>query len=218
MESTLLEGPRRRLPHRTCALCGRPEDATTLGKIGPRRICEDCYRAQVAAPLGPGADEDPDPFVIIRRVDAIFRYGATAIRLGLYTILYLLARNTDFGPHVLSGFLLADGVTWIAAVWLDRRFHSLAVAFEAFVYMGIIALHINFTGGFQMPEGGKMVRSDEIEALDKRKKHTVEAVVDRLSVNEELTERLTESVEAALALGKGTMIANTEASERASVQ
>ena len=148
MESTLLEGPRRR----TCALCGRSEDVLRQDHIGLRRICEECYRAQFAAPLGPEPDEGPDPFVIIRRVDAFFHYGATAIRLGLYTILYLLARNTDFGSHVLSGFLLADGVTWIAAVSLDRRFHSLAVALEAFIYMGIIALHLNLTGGFEMPD------------------------------------------------------------------
>ncbi len=152
MESTVLEGPRRQLPRRTCALCGRSEDDLRQGHLGLRRICEDCYRDQFTAPLGPEPDEGPDPFLIIRRVDAFFRHGATAIRLGLYIFLYLLARNTDFGPHVLSGFLLADGVTWIAAVALDRRFHSVAVSLEAFIYMGIIALHLNLTGGFEMPD------------------------------------------------------------------
>ncbi len=57
---------------------------------------------------------------------------------------------------------------------------------------------------------GEIVRSDEIEALDKRKKHTVEAVIDRIVVRPDMTERLTESVEAALRLGNGMLIAATE--------
>ena len=61
MESTLLEGPRRRLPHRSCELCGRSEDAQTLENFGLRRICEDCHRAQIAPPLGSEAAEGPDP-------------------------------------------------------------------------------------------------------------------------------------------------------------
>ncbi|MCZ6504162.1 MAG: excinuclease ABC subunit UvrA, partial [Gammaproteobacteria bacterium] len=57
---------------------------------------------------------------------------------------------------------------------------------------------------------GEIVRSEEIEALDKRRKHTVEAVIDRLVMKEDIAERLTESVEQALALGNGMLIANTE--------
>ncbi|MDA0790635.1 MAG: excinuclease ABC subunit UvrA [Proteobacteria bacterium] len=54
---------------------------------------------------------------------------------------------------------------------------------------------------------GEIVRSDEIEALDKRRKHTVEAIVDRLVVRGDISERLTESVESALSLGDGMLIA-----------
>jgi excinuclease ABC subunit A len=54
---------------------------------------------------------------------------------------------------------------------------------------------------------GELVRSDEIEALDKRKKHTVEAVVDRLVIKPDVEERLTESVESALKYGDGMLIA-----------
>ena len=57
---------------------------------------------------------------------------------------------------------------------------------------------------------GKIVRTDEIEALDKRKKHTVEAVVDRLVIRPEIEERLTESVEDALRMGGGMLIAAIE--------
>lgn len=54
---------------------------------------------------------------------------------------------------------------------------------------------------------GEIVRTDEIEALDKRKKHTVEAVVDRLVIKPDIEERLTDSVESALRHGEGMLIA-----------
>ena len=47
--------------------------------------------------------------------------------------------------------------------------------------------------------------------FDKRKKHPVEAVIDRLVIKPDLAERLTESVEAALKLGDGMLIAGSEA-------
>ncbi len=46
---------------------------------------------------------------------------------------------------------------------------------------------------------------DEFPDLDKQKKHTVEAVVDRLVVDNEIRQRLSESVEQALALGEGVV-------------
>ena len=57
---------------------------------------------------------------------------------------------------------------------------------------------------------GEIVRSDSLEALDKRKKHTVEAVIDRLVIKNGVDERLTESVETALSLGDGMLIATTD--------
>lgn len=57
---------------------------------------------------------------------------------------------------------------------------------------------------------GEIVRSDEIETLDKRKKHTVEAVVDRLMIKAGVEERLNESVETALRHGDGSLIAAIE--------
>ena len=57
---------------------------------------------------------------------------------------------------------------------------------------------------------GEMVRSDEIDALDKRRKHTVEAVVDRLVIKPDIEERLTESVETALRHGEGAMIVSVD--------
>ena len=57
---------------------------------------------------------------------------------------------------------------------------------------------------------GEIVRSDEIKVLDKRKKHTVEAIIDRLVIKSNIEERLTESVESALKAGEGMLIAATE--------
>lgn len=66
-------------------------------------------------------------------------------------------------------------------------------------------------GFVRLRVNGEIVRSETIEALDKRKKHTVEAVIDRLTISPDVVERLTESVEAALKLGKGVLIASIEA-------
>lgn len=48
--------------------------------------------------------------------------------------------------------------------------------------------------------------SDEI-ILEKNKKHTIEVVIDRIIIKEGIAKRLTDSVEAALKLGDGMMIA-----------
>lgn len=53
---------------------------------------------------------------------------------------------------------------------------------------------------------GKIYDVDEELTLDKNKKHTIEAVIDRLIVDRENEKRLTESVENALNLGEGVMI------------
>jgi excinuclease ABC subunit A len=50
--------------------------------------------------------------------------------------------------------------------------------------------------------------SDEPPKLNKQQKHTIDVVVDRLQVKESMKQRLTESVEAALALADGLVIAD----------
>jgi excinuclease ABC subunit A len=57
---------------------------------------------------------------------------------------------------------------------------------------------------------GEILRSEDVEALDKRRKHTVETVVDRLAIGRGVLGRLTESVETALRAGSGTLIAAVE--------
>ncbi len=53
---------------------------------------------------------------------------------------------------------------------------------------------------------GAIHRLEDPPALDKKKKHTVEVVIDRLSVREEERGRLTESVELALREGEGELV------------
>jgi excinuclease ABC subunit A len=60
---------------------------------------------------------------------------------------------------------------------------------------------------------GEVVSIEGLQALDKKKKHTVEAVVDRVVVKKSELLRVTESVEAALKRGEGTMIAAFEGEE-----
>ena len=55
---------------------------------------------------------------------------------------------------------------------------------------------------------GRLRSLDERIKLDKNKKHDIEAVVDRLTVKPEIRERLTDSVETALALGGGLLLIN----------
>jgi len=49
---------------------------------------------------------------------------------------------------------------------------------------------------------------DNIPALNKKVKHTIEAVVDRLVIKDDIRSRLSDSVETALKMGSGTLIAS----------
>jgi len=50
---------------------------------------------------------------------------------------------------------------------------------------------------------GKLVELDAVPKLDPKRKHTIEAVVDRFKVRADLQQRLAESIETALRLGEG---------------
>ena len=52
---------------------------------------------------------------------------------------------------------------------------------------------------------GEVRRLEEVPALDKKRKHSIEVVVDRVTVGKVETARLTDSVETALRAGKGQM-------------
>ncbi len=52
---------------------------------------------------------------------------------------------------------------------------------------------------------GEIVELEELPVLDKNKRHTIEAVVDRLVIKEDLATRLTDSLELALKLAEGAV-------------
>jgi len=55
---------------------------------------------------------------------------------------------------------------------------------------------------------GEIIESDSDIELDKKKKHTIEAVVDRLVVKTKSKRRLADSVETAVKVGQGTVLIN----------
>ncbi|MDP9211813.1 MAG: excinuclease ABC subunit UvrA [bacterium] len=66
-------------------------------------------------------------------------------------------------------------------------------------------------GGFSRVRVDGIIRelSEDIPRLDKKKKHTIEAVVDRLIIKPDLGNRLFDSVQTALGVGEGTMFVET---------
>jgi len=57
---------------------------------------------------------------------------------------------------------------------------------------------------------GMVVRLEDVDALEKNKKHTIEIVVDRVSIKAGDPGRLTDSVETCLREGKGKLVATVE--------
>ena len=66
-----------------------------------------------------------------------------------------------------------------------------------------VAADLKKAGFSRVRVDGTVYDVNEFPELDKQRKHTVEAVVDRITVEEESRQRMTDSVEQALALGDG---------------
>jgi len=71
-----------------------------------------------------------------------------------------------------------------------------------------IILEIIREGFVRLRIDGEVVEADSDIKLDKKKKHTVEAVVDRLVVKQKSKRRLADSVETALKMSNGTVLIN----------
>lgn len=85
----------------------------------------------------------------------------------------------------------------LAPVVRDRKGEH-ALLFEQLQSQGFVRVRIN----------GELYELDDVPALDKKKKHTVEVVVDRFKVRDDLGNRLAESFETALRLGGDIAILN----------
>ena len=66
-----------------------------------------------------------------------------------------------------------------------------------------VATQLKKAGYQRLRVNGAVIDIDEFPALDKQKKHTIEAVVDRVVTDPEIRQRLTESVEQGLNLSDG---------------
>jgi excinuclease ABC subunit A len=69
-----------------------------------------------------------------------------------------------------------------------------------------LLVEMQAAGYVRLRVDGQIVRTEEVTALDKRKKHDVEAVIDRIAIGTAELARVTESTEHALRVGKGTLI------------
>ncbi len=61
---------------------------------------------------------------------------------------------------------------------------------------------------------GMIVRLEDVQSLDKKKKHSIEIVVDRVTIDPKNVGRLTDSVETAVREGAGKMLALVEGEQR----
>ncbi|MCD4657005.1 MAG: excinuclease ABC subunit UvrA, partial [Planctomycetes bacterium] len=66
--------------------------------------------------------------------------------------------------------------------------------------------HLKRTGFVRARIDGKIIELPEIRALDEKKKHTIEVLIDRLKVKPDIRTRLADSIEQALQLGEGTAL------------
>lgn len=89
------------------------------------------------------------------------------------------------------------GLMLLAPVVRDRKGEH-ALLFEQLQSQGFVRVRVN----------GELYELDDVPALDKKKKHTVEVVVDRFKVRDDLGNRLAESFETALRLGSDIAILN----------
>ncbi|AEB60295.1 excinuclease ABC subunit UvrA [Ectopseudomonas mendocina] len=80
----------------------------------------------------------------------------------------------------------------LAPVVRERKGEHLSV-FEELRALGFVRARVN----------GKLHELDELPKLDKQKKHSIDVVVDRFKVREDLQQRLAESFETALGLADG---------------
>jgi excinuclease ABC subunit A len=86
----------------------------------------------------------------------------------------------------------------------DNRKGEFREVFEAARKAGFVRVRIN----------GLIQRLEEVTALDKKKKHTIELVIDRVTIDPGDRARLTDSVEVAVKAGSGSVIVAVEGEPR----
>ncbi|MBE0443241.1 MAG: excinuclease ABC subunit UvrA [Psychrobacter sp.] len=89
--------------------------------------------------------------------------------------------------------LPADTKLMILAPVIRERKGEHTVLLEQLIGQGFVRVRVD----------GDVYDTDELPTLDKKKKHTIEVVVDRFKVRDDLGNRVAESLETALRLGQG---------------
>ncbi len=98
----------------------------------------------------------------------------------------------------LLGLGEGANVILMAPVARERK-GEYRVLFEEYMKQGFTRFRID----------GEIQRLEEAQVLDKKRKHNVDVVVDRIKVKDGIRERLTDSVETALKVGKGHLVVDT---------
>lgn len=93
---------------------------------------------------------------------------------------------------------------WVLAPTVRERKGEYAKLFESYKKAGFMRVEVD----------GLEYTLDESIPLEKNKKHTINVVVDRLIMRENITTRLTEAVETALKLADGLVLIKTESNEK----
>ena len=98
-------------------------------------------------------------------------------------------------------------VDQVLALPEGSRFHVLApVVRERKGEFADLLRSLQSQGYSRMKVDGTVYSADELPALKKQEKHSIDVVVDRLVVRESSRVRLTDSIETALRLGQGTVV------------
>ena len=108
----------------------------------------------------------------------------------------------------------ADAKLMILAPVVSERKGEFVDLFENLQAQGFVRFRIRSGGGTSNAAKAEIVEADHLPHLKKNDKHSIEVVVDRIRVKEDIQQRLAESFETALRLADGkAMVVNMDTGE-----
>ena len=108
----------------------------------------------------------------------------------------------------------ADAKLMILAPVVSERKGEFVDLFENLQAQGFVRFRIRSGGGTSNAAKAEIVEADRLPLLKKNDKHSIEVVVDRIRVKEDIQQRLAESFETALRLADGkAMVVNMDTGE-----
>ncbi|NCZ79132.1 MAG: excinuclease ABC subunit UvrA [Burkholderiaceae bacterium] len=107
-----------------------------------------------------------------------------------------------------------DAKLMILAPVVSERKGEFVDLFESLQAQGFVRFRIRSGGGTSNAAKAEIVEADHLPQLKKNDKHSIEVVVDRIRVKEDIQQRLAESFETALRLADGkAMVVNMDSGE-----